>query len=201
MFHSFSNSMDFLNYLISRYLLKSPPQISHEDYKLWLEKKLTPIRLRVFNTLKLWLESYWIEEYDTPVLNDVLMFANGPLSEFQPSIAPRLVNLVQGKMQILAQGPAGSTTYRPPRRVNNAEAPPAIIPKVVVQKLTFKDIDPMELARQLTLLQTRLFCAIHPMELIGQAWSKKNGIAFNVRAMTDLSNKVFYETLTDLSIN
>ncbi|KAJ3412893.1 hypothetical protein HDV05_008757 [Chytridiales sp. JEL 0842] len=190
MFHAFTSARELLTLFINRYLLKSPPQISHEDYKVWLEKKLTPIRLRVFNTLKLWLESYWVEEYDSNVLNDILVFAQGPLSEFQPSIAPRLISLVQSKLNGMAQGPQGSTTYRPPRRVNNGEAPPAIIPKVAVQKLTLMDIDPLEVARQLTLLQTRLFCGIHPMELIGQAWSKKGGVAPNVRGMTDLSNKI-----------
>src|SRR4051812_5684724 len=53
------------------------------------------------------------------------------------------------------------------------------------------DIDPSELANQFTLMSSRLFCAIHPRELIGQEFSKKIGsLAVNVKAMSALSTQI-----------
>jgi hypothetical protein len=57
------------------------------------------------------------------------------------------------------------------------------------------DFDPMELARQMTLIESRLFCSIRPDELLGLEWTKKtDSSATNVRAMstlsTDLTNLV-----------
>jgi len=60
---------------------------------------------------------------------------------------------------------------------------------------TILDIDPLELARQVTIKEMNIFCSIMPEELLASEWMKKSGSnAVNVRAMstlsTDLSNLV-----------
>ena len=53
------------------------------------------------------------------------------------------------------------------------------------------DIDPVEMANQLTLMDSRLFNAITPRELVGQEWSRKSGsLAVNVRAMSTLATQI-----------
>lgn len=53
------------------------------------------------------------------------------------------------------------------------------------------DLDPTELAYQLTIMDSRLFNAIKPRELVGQEFSKKSGsLSFNVRAMTAFSTQL-----------
>nr|GFD55389.1 hypothetical protein [Tanacetum cinerariifolium] len=57
------------------------------------------------------------------------------------------------------------------------------------------DFDPMELARQFTIIESKLFCAIQPEELLALEWTKKSDSkAVNVKAMsklsTDLANLV-----------
>lgn len=52
------------------------------------------------------------------------------------------------------------------------------------------DIDPLELARQLTIMESRLYCAITPQELLSVDFSKKASVATNVRAMSTLSTKL-----------
>ncbi|KAJ3105728.1 hypothetical protein HDU96_008455 [Phlyctochytrium bullatum] len=190
MFRCFATPADFVERMVARYLVGPPPNINSDDLKIWQEKKQTPIRLRVYNTWKLWLENYWIEDDDSPVLERMLAFAKGPITEHQPAIANRLVQLVHAKYMTLQTGQRGATTSKPPRKVNNDEPPAAIIPRVPSKKLTLLDIDPLEIGRQLTILQSRMFNAIHPIELINLEWSKKNSRAVNVRAMTDLSNKI-----------
>ena len=57
------------------------------------------------------------------------------------------------------------------------------------------DFDPLELARQITIKESAIFCSILPEELIATEWMKRSGsLAVNVRAMstlsTDLANLV-----------
>ena len=40
-------------------------------------------------------------------------------------------------------------------------------------KIGFKDINPRELARQMTLLDARMFCLIRPRECFRQRWMKR----------------------------
>jgi son of sevenless-like protein len=59
------------------------------------------------------------------------------------------------------------------------------------RKLKFMDIDPLELARQLTIMDGRLFAKITPQECLGKAWPKEYGSeAPNISAMIDMSNAV-----------
>ena len=54
--------------------------------------------------------------------------------------------------------------------------------------LSIMDFDPMELARQFTVKESRIFCSILPEELLDTEWMKKSGsLAVNVRAMSTLS--------------
>ncbi|KAI8831370.1 hypothetical protein BC829DRAFT_449403 [Chytridium lagenaria] len=166
---------EFVDRMIARYLIVPPPNINSDDLKIWQEKKQTPIRLRVYNTWKLWLESYWIEEEDGLMLE---------------TLSGRLLQILQGKYSTMQTGARGSTSSRPPRKINNDDPPAPIVPRVSYKKLTLIDIDPLEVARQITLIQSRMFNSIQPSELINLEWSRKGGRAVNVRAMTDMSNKI-----------
>ncbi|KAJ6164246.1 hypothetical protein N7470_002918 [Penicillium chermesinum] len=54
--------------------------------------------------------------------------------------------------------------------------------------ITILDFDPLELARQLTIKESRIFCSILPEELLDTEWTRKSGsLAVNVRAMSTLS--------------
>jgi hypothetical protein len=66
-----------------------------------------------------------------------------------------------------------------------------------------QDIDPLELTRQLTLVDWLLFKRIHPKETIGLAWNikEKQHQARNILAVVDRSNTVhaniiLYQMLT-----
>lgn len=82
-----------------------------------------------------------------------------------------------------------------PRTVGNlapGPLPPPIIPRNL-KKVKFMDIEPLELARQLTIMDGRLFQRITPQECLGKAWPKEFGNeAANISAMIDMSNAVSY---------
>jgi son of sevenless-like protein len=50
--------------------------------------------------------------------------------------------------------------------------PKSITPKK--NNFEFMDLDPIEVARQLTLIDSELFRAIKPYECMGQPWNKPN---------------------------
>ncbi len=56
----------------------------------------------------------------------------------------------------------------------------------------FNDIDPVELARQITIMENSLFCCIRPNEMIGQEFKKKVGtsLAIHVKAMIQTSTQI-----------
>jgi son of sevenless-like protein len=68
---------------------------------------------------------------------------------------------------------------------------PPILPKSL-KKFNLLDLDPLEVARQLTLIEMAIFQKISPIELMKQEWSRKKGqfVAVNVRAMTAMSTKI-----------
>lgn len=80
-----------------------------------------------------------------------------------------------------------------PRTVGNlapGPLPSPIIPRNL-KKIKFLDIEPLELARQLTIMDGRLFQRITPQECLGKAWPKEFGSeAVNISAMIDMSNAV-----------
>jgi hypothetical protein len=69
------------------------------------------------------------------------------------------------------------------------EAPPPILPKNL-NYIKFLDIDPLEIARQLTIMESKTYSLIQPIECLNKAWSDKdNSPAVNVKAMIEFSNK------------
>lgn len=172
-----------------------------------------PVRLRVYNIFKGWLESHWSADSDTIALDLILSFATGKLRESIPAAGKRLEELTSKVTEVgtgavvprlvSSIGKTGiSNTFF---SSNNNDAPSLIITKSQLNALraskegrtqcSILDFDPMELARQFTIIESKLFCAIQPEELLALEWTKKSDSkAFNVKAMsklsTDLANLV-----------
>ena len=171
-----------------------------------------PVRLRVYNIFKGWLESHWRHDCDDQVLPFVLNFARGQLTEPLPAAGKRLTELAE-KVQTVHTSlvprlisSIGKTNTSIAQYFNpETPMPPAIISKSQLAALkswkqggpnvSFLDFDPLELARQITLKESSIFCSILPEELLATEWMKRSGsLAVNVRAMstlsTDLANLV-----------
>ncbi|KAL1621526.1 Ras guanine nucleotide exchange factor bud5 [Diplodia seriata] len=172
-----------------------------------------PVRLRVHNVFKGWLESHWQADTDAEALGLILTFATGKLRTALPSAGKRLAELVAKVSQIRLGGTTPRLTSSQGKTSTSATVYTAADPNVpnpIVTKsqmnalrnvrngamttLSILDFDPLEMARQFTLIESKLFCTIQPEELLASEWTKKNGRAVNVRAMsklsTDLANLV-----------
>ena len=205
-FRLFSTPVNFAQALIKRYNDAASNAATME-----------PTRLRVCNILKGWLEFNWDRSVDGDALEHISSFVEGTLRSEMPHFSGRLLELTWD-IKKLQNSP--SRTHSPqnsqvnfsrPRALSEASTAPEAAPPVsIISKsqltllknlkngispCTILDLDAEELARQLTIMQSKIFCAIKPEELLGQEWMKQsNSKAVNVKAMiafsTELSNLV-----------
>lgn len=77
--------------------------------------------------------------------------------------------------------------------------PKSIIP-TVTSNLTLVDMDPIEIARQITLIEFEVFKAISPTQCLNQAWIKQNkqDIAPDVLKMIRFSNDISAWVYTEI---
>ncbi|KAL8996415.1 MAG: hypothetical protein Q9169_004063 [Polycauliona sp. 2 TL-2023] len=200
-FRLFATPCEFAQALIDRFLyVGESPHISG------------PVRLRVYNVLKGWLESHWRNDCDRSALDLIVPFANRQLLIVLPTAGKRLAALAE-KVGA-ASGPLVPRLVSSIGKTNTSiatyVAPDSPMPAANITKhqmnllkswkqtgsaISILDFDPLELARQFTLKESQIFCSILPEELLATEWTKKSSsMAVNVRAMsrlsTDLANLV-----------
>ncbi|TPX51384.1 hypothetical protein SeMB42_g00460 [Synchytrium endobioticum] len=188
MFRSFGTSDQLVDLLIERFQIDAPAGLVDDEAKIWTVKKQTPIRLRVYNAFKTWLETFWNQSIDGPILSRILVFAEGPMTQAMPNVGSRLAELCRKQMEG-SHSAMGIKTVN--RTFSSHDGPPSILPRSF-KKMGLHDLDPLELARQLTIIDAKLFYAVEAKELINQEWAKGkvNSCAIHVRGMSALSNKI-----------
>ncbi|KNG80123.1 Ras guanine-nucleotide exchange protein [Aspergillus nomiae NRRL 13137] len=193
-FRLFATPMEFADTLVDRFIyIGDTPHAAG------------PVRLRVYNVFKGWLESHWRHDCDNVALDFIMHFANTTLMQNLPSAGKRLAELAEKVSAV--HGPVVPRLVSSMGKTNTATAqyvhPDAPLPPPILGKkennllrqwknaegsLSILDFDPMELARQFTIKESRIFCSILPEELLATEWMKKSAsLAVNVRAMSTLS--------------
>ncbi|PBP16983.1 ras guanine-nucleotide exchange protein-like protein [Diplocarpon rosae] len=182
------------------------------DYVAESPRIAGPVRLRVYNVFKGWLESHWRDLSDHEALEIIEAFAQQQLGRALPAAGRRLLELAQKVSN--TDGPLVPRLVSSMGKTSTSIAPyiPADTPlpapnlsksqtaalrnwKMGGSNPSILEFDALELARQLTIKEMNIFCAIIPEELLGSEWTKRSGSnAVHVRAMstlsTDLSNLV-----------
>lgn len=184
-YRSFTTTDELLDLLFARFRIKEPPGLTLEEHEQWVEKKQRPIRFRVFNVLKSWLESHFHEGENDAFVQRIKDFATDEMVHSPAMATP--ANLL---LRIIERR-SGKGEQMKITMVMPSSAPPPILPKNF-RKIKFLDIDPLEMARQLTLMDSRLYNRIRPAECLGKAWSRENGIeiAKGVRDVISANNRV-----------
>jgi hypothetical protein len=171
----------------------------------------TPVRLRVYNIFKGWLEVYWNAEADRDALGDVRFFALHKLKPHSSQAGDRLVDLTRRVTNSYSTGTFNGPLVSGVGKVsmsigsqyeNEGTAPEPVMSKNALNMLrnaattcSITDFEPLEIARQLTLLASKTFCEIQPDELLSLEWNKRDTTrARNVRNLcilnTDLAHVV-----------
>ncbi|GAA6032332.1 hypothetical protein JCM8097_008123 [Rhodosporidiobolus ruineniae] len=180
-YRTFCTSHELLDQLVQRYLVVEPEDLTPEQYKEWELRKMRPIRARVTNLLKAWVREYMDhEDRDPTLLMKIREFAVNTMTEKGQSL--QICKSVDERLQGAAPRPIGNLAP--------GALPQPILPRNL-KKIKLTDLEPLELARQLTIMDSRLFQRITPQECLSKAWPKEFGSeAPNISAMIDMSNAV-----------
>lgn len=102
-YRSFTTTEEFLQLLFERFRIEPPPDLSNDEIDIWIEKKQKPVRLRIFNVLKSWLETFFYQGEDDEYLEIVKNFALVEMAE-SPSMglpSRQLLRLVERRVSVL----------------------------------------------------------------------------------------------------
>ena len=202
-FRLFSSPTELVDAIIARYNLLPPQGISNEDIQLWQQRKGIPVRLRVSNFIKIWVDMYWRPSVDDRALPVLTTFTRDGLAQLFPGPAQRILELINLRSQSNDPpiSPKSDRSRDPGMSINppttilqTSEIPRPTMTKTLLVALRKKDFasisvtdfDALELARQLTIMECSLYCAIQPEEVLetGQEGAKP---PVNVRAVSSLS--------------
>lgn len=186
-YRSFCTSLELQSLLEARYNLSPPEGLTEEEMEQWTQKKRKLVRLRVFNVLKNWLELYYNED-DHVILDGLLEFTNTSIRSTLSFSADQLERLIKMRKEDESQGGLKKMVLSLP------DPPEPIMPRNR-KKFKLMDIDTLEMARQLTVMDFKLYSSIRPVECLDKAWSRdpndENGnVAVNIRASIEYCNQV-----------
>ncbi|WVR07351.1 hypothetical protein IAU60_004392 [Kwoniella sp. DSM 27419] len=173
-FRSFTNAHELFEHLVERYNIAEPVNLTAEQSHEWRVKKQAPIRLRVANALRTWLERHYIEQTDYEVLPRIEQFASTTLlANGSELMSKQLLTLVgkrrQGEPEHGRGGASGSLL----------SPPPSLLPRTTGRQLRLTDVAPLEIARQLTIVEFVHFQRIKPSECLNRAWADEHAGSIN----------------------
>ena len=214
-FRVFANPVQLADALIERWAHVSPPEESQPanfNSRVWDIQTLS-IRARVVNFITEWTKIHWYPPTDIAALPKLLEFMKGETSD----AARRLVGLLHkvNTSSSGQRGPSMEATKNKAERMNmlsvcvqhmdpsaplsptavTTEVPRPSVTKSLLNNLRAKtflpihplDFDPIEMARQLTIIENRLYSEIPMQEMI----EKVDGRSVpHVKAVSDLSNAI-----------
>ena len=214
-FRMWTTPTELTKAIIARYDLQPPSVVTfgEKEQAIWVERKVVPVRLRIYNFLKSWLDSHWHEDTDDVVLETLERFARDVMVHTLPAMAPRLLDTIRKRQAgPLSAVPSelslkrmsgerfgsfgrGSISAMPSPFAPGTLPPTPIISKSlnsVLQRnpppssVSITDFDPTEVARQLTLIESNLFREVRPEDLLVNG--KRSVPA--LKALSTLSNHI-----------
>ncbi|KAF8578064.1 ras GEF [Ramaria rubella] len=206
----FVSPPEFVNALMGRYSLQPPAALKDSDLDVWVKRKATPIKLRIANLIKTWLENYWRPETDDAVLTQLSQFVRGTIAFQFPAPAQRILEIIRARTlsdeSIVSPRPIDRTKSVdrlreapsvPPPPVSPSEIPRPTITKTLFAALKNKnflainitEFDALELARQFTIMESKLYMLVQPQEVL-ELGQTGGAPAINVKAISTLSTAI-----------
>jgi son of sevenless-like protein len=190
-YRSFTTARELFELLVKRFSIQPPEGLSPSDLEMWRDRKQKLIRFRVVNILKSWFDSFWMEDHNETskqLIRDVYSFARDTVKSTETPGSTPLMTVLD---QRLSGKEAGA---RRMIQTLNQTTPAPIMPKNM-KKLKFLDIDVTEFARQLSIIESRLYAKIKAAECLNKTWQKKvpegdAELAPNVKALILHSNQM-----------
>ena len=162
-YRSFTTPEILLEKLMQRYAVPIPEGVNMPDF---LKNVQQPIRLRVCNVIKQWVERYFFDFNDS-LISKLNSFLDMDVAIDMTNMAKIIRNAIekQRRMAVYSDEETLLLTLKTP-------PPEAKVPRNIFSpQLQWVDIDEEEIARQLTLIEFKSYTAIKPLELLNQAWN------------------------------
>ncbi len=207
-FRLFTTPANFVEALVNRWNAQPGsawPVVEKQDF----ETNLPFMRVRVARCIKMWLDQFWIPETDDEILPQLQQLLDQPLPP-DADVSLRAIvgntrNVVHGEVMRARRGGArpmdrtkpAPHLYQTNMRDGQLPAPTGDIPAPIVKRtITSRlgttdgvapvtDIEPLEVARQLTLMEARLFNSVPARELV--ELGKSGAKADHVKAISTFS--------------
>ncbi|KAJ4920532.1 hypothetical protein JOQ06_022665, partial [Pogonophryne albipinna] len=186
-YRSFCKPQELLTLLIDRIEIPEPEPTEEDRQALWngdqpmaaelqrfRKEYVQPVQLRVLNVFRQWVEHHFYDFENDPELRSRL--EEYIISKFQlrgksmRKWVESINKIIKRKLQTQSNGVSHNITFESP--------PPPIEWHICragqVETFDLMTLHPIEIARQLTLLESELYRAVRPSELVGSVWTKED---------------------------
>uniref|UniRef100_A0A1A8L630 Son of sevenless homolog 1 n=1 Tax=Nothobranchius pienaari TaxID=704102 RepID=A0A1A8L630_9TELE len=181
-YRSFCKPQELLDLLMERFEIPEPkptdsdsmdggePLISAE-LKRFRKEFVQPVQLRVLNVCRHWVEHHFYDfERDVHLLSQLEEFIASVRGKAMRKWVESITKIILRKKQVQVSLPSHSITFQ--------NSPPPIEWHICrpgnTEQFDLMTLHPIEIARQLTLLESDFFRAVQPSELVGSVWTKED---------------------------
>uniref|UniRef100_H3DPU3 Son of sevenless homolog 2 (Drosophila) n=1 Tax=Tetraodon nigroviridis TaxID=99883 RepID=H3DPU3_TETNG len=186
-YRSFCKPQELLTLLIERIEIPEPEPTEEDRQALWngdqpmaaelqrfRKEYVQPVQLRVLNVFRQWVEHHFYDFENDPELRSQLEEYITSKIQLRGKSMRKWVEsinkIIRRKLQTQSNGVSHNITFESP--------PPPVEWHICragqVEAFDLMTLHPIEIARQLTLLESELYRAVRPSELVGSVWTKED---------------------------
>ncbi|XP_063333243.1 son of sevenless homolog 1-like isoform X2 [Pelmatolapia mariae] len=181
-YRSFCKPRELLDLLIERFEIPEPKpadanqteggeQPPSAELKRFRKEFVQPVQLRVLNVCRHWVEHHFYDfERDPLLLSEMEDFIASVKGKAMKKWVESITKIIQRKKQVQVSVPSHSITFQ--------NSPPPIEWHICkpgdAEHFDLMTLHPIEIARQLTLLESDFYRAVQPSELVGSVWTKED---------------------------
>ncbi|XP_073433821.1 son of sevenless homolog 2 isoform X2 [Dendrobates tinctorius] len=141
------------------------------NLKRFRKEYVQPVQLRVLNVFRHWVEHHFYDfERDPELLERLETFITSVKGKSMKKWVESIAKIIRRKKQAQANGVSHNITFESP--------PPPIEWHISrcgqCETFDLMTLHPIEIARQLTLIESDLYRAVQPSELVGSVWTKED---------------------------